>query len=339
MAVMVGTGKGAENGVLFRDARALETLHQADTLVIDKTGTLTEGKPRLSTLEPMRGFDADEVLQLAAGLERGSEHPLAAAVVSAAQARGLSPSPPLDFQAVPGQGVSGRVEDRRIRVGNATFLAAAKIDASNLLGRLETLQAKGQSVMLVAVDDRVAGLLAVADPIRKTTVEAIRMLKSEGMRVIMLTGDSKVTAHAVAREIGIGEVVAEALPAQKQAAVTKLQGEGRIVTVAGDGINDAPALAQADVGIALGTGTDVAMATAGVTLVKGDLRGIVRARRLSHLTMRAIRQNLFLAFIYNALSIPLAALGILNPIWASAAMSISSLSVVGNSLRLRRQPL
>ncbi len=339
MAVMVGTGRGAEHGVLIRDAAALETLHEADTLVVDKTGTLTEGKPRLTTLEPTHGFKADDVLRLAAGLERGSEHPLAHAVGKAATSRGLSLSSPDEFQAIPGKGVKGKVEGRDILVGNRAMLAAAKIDVSGYLSRIASLQAKANSVMIVAIDHRVAGILAVSDPIRETTPEAIRILKSEGIRVIMLTGDSKTTAEAVAQGLGIDEIVADALPAQKQSEVKKLQAAGRKVAFAGDGINDAPALAQANVGIALGTGTDVAMASAGITLVRGDLRGIVRARRLSHATVRTIRQNLFLAFVYNAVSVPAAALGLLSPIWASAAMSLSSLSVVGNSLRLRKQRL
>jgi Cu+-exporting ATPase len=279
------------------------------------------------------------VLRLAAGLERGSEHPLAAAVVKGAHARGLNPSSPEEFHAVPGQGVKGLVEGRQVMVGNATFLSATKIDVSPLFARAKTLQTKAQSVMLVAIDGKLAGLLAVSDPVRETTAEAMRTLKAEKLRIIMLTGDARSTANAVAADLGIDEIIAEVLPAQKQTEVKRLQAAGHIVIFAGDGINDAPALAQADVGIALGTGTDIAMATAAVTLVKGDLRGIVRARRLSHATLRAIRQNLFLAFVYNAVSIPAAAFGILNPIWASAAMSLSSLSVVGNSLRLRKQSI
>ena len=339
MAVMVGTGRGAEQGVLIRDAAALEVLHQADTLVVDKTGTLTEGKPRLTTLEPVRGFNADDVLRLAAGLERGSEHPLAHAIVKGAEARGLSPASPVDFHATPGKGVTGKVEGHVITVGNLAHFASIKMDTSPLHARMETLRGKGNSVVLLGIDNKLAGLLAVSDPVRETTPDAIRLLKAAGIRIIMLTGDSKQTAEAVATGLGIDEIIAEALPPQKQLEVKKLQDAGRIVAFAGDGINDAPALAQANVGIALGTGTDIAMASAGITLVKGDLRGILRARRLSGVTMRAIRQNLFLAFVYNAVSVPAAALGFLNPMWASAAMSLSSLSVVGNSLRLRKQEL
>jgi Cu+-exporting ATPase len=339
MAVMVATGRGAESGVLFRDAAGLETLHRADTLVVDKTGTLTEGKPRLTTLEPVRGFQADEVLRAAASLEQASEHPLAAAVVGGALARGLRVERPNDFQAVPGQGVSGRVGPHSVLVGSAAYLAGVGVDVEPLLPRVEALQAKAHTVMLLALDGRLAGLLAVADPVRETTPETIRTLKAEKLRIIMLTGDSQATARAVAHGLGIDEVVAEVRPADKRDVVKRLQEGGHIVAMAGDGVNDAPALAQADVGIALGTGTDVAMESAGVTLVKGDLRGIVRARRLSHAALRVIRQNLFLAFVYNALSVPAAAFGVLSPVWASLAMSLSSLSVVGNSLRLRKQRL
>ncbi|HXG08883.1 MAG TPA: heavy metal translocating P-type ATPase [Gemmataceae bacterium] len=337
MAIMVGTGRGAESGVLFRNAEALEILQKADTLIVDKTGTLTEGKPRLVDIEPAAGFSADELLRLAAGLERGSEHPLAAAIVKGAEAKGLPPAEARDFQAVTGKGVVGVVEGRRVALGNAALLADQGIRVDALQPRLEALRAEGQTVMLAAVDGRLAGLLAVADPIRDTSPEAIQQLHAEGLRIIMVTGDSRTTAEAVARRLGIDEVIAEVLPQDKGAVVKRLQEEGRIVAMAGDGINDAPALAQAHIGIAMGTGTDVAMESAGVTLVQGDLRAIVRARRLSRATMRTIRQNLFLAFIYNTLSIPIAAIGILTPVLASAAMSLSSLSVVGNSLRLRRQ--
>ena len=335
MAVMVGTGRGAESGVLIRNAEALETLHRADTVVVDKTGTLTEGRPKVTEVEPALGFSADEVLRLAAGLERGSEHPLAAAILREAQERALSPVEVHDFESVPGKGVQGRLGGRPVLLGNAALLAAG-LDVAPLVPRIETLQAEGRTVMLLAQDGRLMGLLAVADPVRASTPDAIRALHAEGMRIIMLTGDSRRTAEAVARHLGIDEVIAQVLPAQKSAAVKRLQAEGRVVAMAGDGINDAPALAQADVGIALGTGTDVAMESAPITLVQGDLRGLVRARRLSRATMRAIRQNLFLAFMYNALSIPAAAFGLLSPIWASAAMSLSSLSVVANSLRLRK---
>ena len=343
MAVMVGTGRGAENGVLIRNAEALEVLGKADTLVVDKTGTLTEGKPRLAVVEPAAGFTEDELLRVAASLERGSEHPLAAAIVHGAEARGLQPAEAREFQSVTGKGVTGQVEGRRVALGNAALLAEQGADAGELQARAEALRTDGKTVMLAAVDGRPAGLLAVEDPIRSSTPEAIRLLRDDGMRVIMLTGDSRVTAEAVARRLGLDEVIAEVLPQQKNEVVKRLQAEGRVVAMAGDGVNDAPALAQAQIGIALGTGTDVAMESAGVTLVQGDLRGVARARRLSRATMGNIRQNLFLAFVYNALSVPVAAgvlypfLGLLiSPIWASAAMSLSSLSVVGNSLRLRR---
>jgi Cu+-exporting ATPase len=335
MAIMVATGRGAEAGVLIKNAEALETLHKADTLVVDKTGTLTEGKPRLVAVEPAAGFTADDLVRLAAGLERGSEHPLSVAIIREAEARGLALPDVQDFQAVPGQGVKGRVGDRQVLLGNPTLFRNAGLAADALQARLEALQAEGQTVMLMGIDGQVAGLLAVADPVRPSTPEAIRSLHADGLRIIMLTGDSRITADAVARRLGIDEVFAEVLPQEKSAVVKRLQAEGRVVAMAGDGINDAPALAQAQIGIALGTGTDVAIESAGITLVQGDLRGIARARRLSRATMRTIRQNLFLAFIYNTLSIPVAAFGILNPIWASAAMSLSSLSVVGNSLRLR----
>jgi Cu+-exporting ATPase len=339
MAIMVGTGRGAEAGVLFRDAEALETLYRADTLVVDKTGTLTEGKPRLTAVEPAAGFTEDELLRLAAGLERGSEHPLAAAIVRGAEARGLKLLEARGFQSVTGKGVTGEVDGRPVILGNAALLAEHGVDAAALNARLEELRREGQTLMLAAVDGRLAGLVAVADPIRESTPEAIRLLHADGLRVIMLTGDSQTTAEAVARRLGIDEVVAGVLPTQKHEVVKQLQGEGHVVAMAGDGINDAPALAQAQVGIAMGTGTDVAMESAGVTLVHGDLRAIARARRLSRATVRGIRQNLLLAFVYNVLAVPLAALGFLSPIWAGAAMSLSSVSVVGNALRLRRVEL
>ncbi|MBY0527180.1 MAG: heavy metal translocating P-type ATPase [Gemmataceae bacterium] len=342
MAIMVGTGKGAENGVLIRNAEALETLEKADILVVDKTGTLTEGKPKLVTVEPASDFNADDVLRLAASLERGSEHPLAAAIVKGAEAKGLSIAATQDFQSITGKGVVGRVDRRRVALGNAALMADEKVNTDALRSRVEALRGEGQTVMLVAVDGQLAGLVGVADPIRASTPEAIRMLHADGLKVIMLTGDSRATAESVAKKLGIDMVIAEVLPDQKAAAVKRFQDERHTVAMAGDGINDAPALAQAHVGIAMGTGTDVAMESAGVTLVHGDLRGIVRARRLSRATMRNIRQNLFLAFIYNLVSVPVAAgllfpiWGILiSPIWASASMSLSSLSVVGNSLRLR----
>ena len=339
MAIMVATGRGAEAGVLVKNAEALEALHKADTLVVDKTGTLTEGKPRLVAVEPTADFTANDLLRLAASLERGSEHPLAAAIIREAESRGLALADAQDFQSVPGQGVKGRVAGQGLLLGNPGFFQAAGIATDPLRARLEALQAEGQTVVLVGIEDRLAGLLAVADPVRASTPDAIRSLHADGLRIIMLTGDSRAAAEAVARRLGIDEVIAEVLPDQKNAVVKRLQEEGRVVAMAGDGINDAPALAQAQIGIALGTGTDVAMESAGITLVQGDLRGIARARRLSRATMRTIRQNLFLAFVYNTLSIPVAAFGILSPVWASAAMSLSSLSVVGNSLRLRRHAL
>jgi Cu+-exporting ATPase len=343
MAIMVGTGKGAESGVLIRNAEALEILEKADTLVVDKTGTLTDGKPKLATVEPAAGFTADDLLRLAASLERASEHPLAAALVRAAEEKGLKLVAVDQFESVTGKGVVGKVEGRTVVVGNAALLADRQIDAAELGSRAEPLRADGQTVMFAAIDGKAAGLLGVADPIRASTPEAIQLLHEDGLRIIMLTGDNQGTAQAVARKLGIDEVIAEVLPTQKGEVVRRLQSEGRVVAMAGDGINDAPALAQAQVGIAMGTGTDVAMESAGVTLVHGDLRAIARARRLSRATMRNIRQNLFLAFVYNTLGVPIAAgvlypiVGLLiSPIFASAAMSFSSLSVVGNSLRLRK---
>jgi Cu+-exporting ATPase len=346
LGIMVGVGKGAENGILIKNAEALEVLERADTLVVDKTGTLTDGKPRLVGVEPAGGFTEDELLRLAASLERGSEHPLAAAIVKGAEAKGIALTDARDFQSVTGKGVVGKVGERTVALGNAALMAEQQVSVDSIRSRLDELRREGQTVMLASVDHKLAGLIAVADPLRASTPEAIQLLHEEGLRVIMLTGDSKTTAEAVARKLGIDEVIAEVLPEQKHEVVKRLQGEGRVVAMAGDGINDAPALAQAEIGIAMGTGTDVAMESAGVTLVRGDLRGIARARRLSRATMRNIRQNLFLAFIYNALSVPVAAgvlypfFGLLiSPIWASAAMSLSSLSVVGNSLRLRRARL
>jgi Cu+-exporting ATPase len=339
MAVMVGVGRGAEDGVLIKDATALEVLHRADILVADKTGTLTEGKPRLSSVEPATGFSADELMRLAAALERASEHPLAAAVVQGAEDKRLTIPSAESFEAVPGQGVVGRVEGHTVVLGNVGFLSARGISADVLGDRARELRRQGQTVLFAAIDGRAAGLLGVADPVRASTPEAVRLLHGEGLRLVMLTGDSHATAEAVARQLGIDEVRAEVLPAQKAETISALQHQRHVVAMAGDGINDAPALAQADVGIAMGTGTDVAMQTAGVTLVRGDLRGIARACRLSRFTISAIRQNLFLAFVYNSVSVPLAALGVLSPVIAGAAMSLSSLSVVGNSLRLRRVAL
>jgi Cu+-exporting ATPase len=346
MAIMVGTGKGAEHGVLIKSAEALEVLERANTLVVDKTGTLTEGKPRLMAFEPGPGFEGKELLRLVASLERASEHPLAAAIVKGAEERGVELTSTENFESITGKGVKGVVAGRTILLGNAALLKDGGIDIGDLGERAERLRGQGQTVMLAAIDGKPAGLVGVADPVRASTAEAIRLLHADGLRIIMLTGDSKTTAEAVAKTIGIDEVIAGVLPTEKGEVVRRLQKEGRVVAMAGDGINDAPALAQADVGIAMGTGTDVAMESAGVTLVHGDLRGIARARRLSRATMRNIRENLFLAFIYNAVGVPVAAgvlypfLGILiTPIWASAAMSFSSLSVVGNALRLRRAKL
>jgi Cu+-exporting ATPase len=352
MAVMVGTGKGASAGVLIKNAEALEVLEKADTLVVDKTGTLTEGKPKLETIEPLATqvgpLEAGDLLRLAASLERGSEHPLASAFVKAAEAKSIQLTDVRDFQSVPGKGVVGMVDGRTIVLGNPALMAERQINIDAIRPRLDALRAQGQTVMVLALDGQVAGLLGVADPIRPTTPEAIDLLHADGLRIIMLTGDSKATAEAVARRLRIDEVIAEVLPQEKSAVVKRLQQEGRVVVMAGDGVNDAPALAQANVGIALGTGTDVAMESAGVTLVHGDLRAIARARRLSRATMRTMRQNLFLAFVYNVLSIPIAAgvlypilgkAGLIGPMLASAAMSLSSVSVIGNALRLRRVEL
>jgi P-type Cu+ transporter len=342
MSIMVAMGKGATMGVLFKNAEAVEILRKVDTVVVDKTGTLTEGKPKLVSVEPAEGFDPGALVQLAAALERGSEHPLASAIVEAAEARGTSSGPALQFESVTGQGVRGEVQGRRVALGNRALMDAMGVDVSSLAPKAEELRTKGQTVMFVAADRRLAGLLGVADPIKQGTPEAIEALRREGVRIVMLTGDSRTTAQSVARALRLDEVIAEVLPEQKAAAVKKLQASGHTVAMAGDGINDAPALAQAQVGIAMGTGTDVAMESAGVTLVKGDLRAIVRARRLSRETMTNIKQNLFFAFVYNGLGVPIAAgvlypfFGLLlSPVIAAAAMSFSSVSVVGNALRLR----
>jgi Cu+-exporting ATPase len=342
MSIMVGTGRGAGAGVLVKNAEALELMEKIDTLVVDKTGTLTEGKPRLFGISPIGGVAENELLQLAASLERGSEHPLAAAIVAGAEARGFKFSPAAEFDTIPGKGVTGLVDDRRVAVGNAALFASLGIDPGDLPARADALRQEGQGVMLVAVDGKAAGLIAVADPIKDSAMTALAALHAEHIHVVMLTGDSRTTAAAVGRKLGIDDVVAEVLPDQKAAAVKKFQNQRRFVAMAGDGINDAPALAQAQVGIAMGTGADVAMESAAVTLIKGDLQGIVRARRLSRATMRNIRQNLFFAFIFNALAVPIAAgvlypaLGLLlNPMIASAAMAMSSVLVVTNALRLR----
>jgi Cu+-exporting ATPase len=346
MSIMVGTGRGAELGVLLRSAEALEVMERIDTVVLDKTGTLTEGKPALTTVEAQPGVDERELLRLVASLERVSEHPLAAAIVQGAEARGIATTAVSDFRSMTGKGVVGVVDGRTVVVGNAALLAASGATAEALTARADALRRDGETVMFVALDGTAAGLIGVADRVKPTTVEAIRALKAEGLQVVMLTGDNRVTAEAVARSVGIEQVEADVLPEQKALVVKRLQAEGRRVAMAGDGINDAPALAQADVGIAMGTGTDVAMESAGVTLVQGDLRGLLRARRLSRATMRNIRQNLFFAFIYNVLGVPVAAgvlypaFGLLlSPIIASAAMTFSSVSVIGNALRLRREIL
>ena len=343
MSIMVASGKGASAGVLFRNAESIQTLRRVDTLVVDKTGTLTEGRPRLQDVVAVEGFDEQQVLGLAASLERGSEHPLAAAIVEGAQERDIALDRYTDFESVTGQGVRGRIGDRQVALGNQALMDALGIPAEALAERAETLRGEGQTAMFVAVDGKPVGLVAVADPVKETTGQAIDALHNEGIRIVMLTGDSETTARAVASRLGIDEVLAGVLPEQKTDRVKALQDEGRFVAMAGDGINDAPALAQAQVGIAMGTGTDVAMESAGVTLVKGDLTGIVRARKLSRATMRNIKQNLFFAFVYNSLGVPVAAgvlypfLGILlSPIIAAAAMSFSSVSVIANALRLKR---
>ena len=343
MSIMVGTGKGAMMGVLIKNAEALEVMQKVDTLVVDKTGTLTEGKPKLVSVVAEEGFREDEILRLAASLERSSEHPLAEAIVRGAEERGTELIPADEFQSVTGKGVTGIVDGRKVALGNVKLLQSLDIEMDeHFPEQADALRAEGQTVMLLAVDGKAAGLIGVADPIKETTPEAIRDLHKEGIEVVMLTGDSRKTAEAVASKLNIDRVEAEVLPEQKAEIVKRLQDEGRVVAMAGDGINDAPALAQAHVGIAMGTGTDVAMESAGVTLVKGDLRGIVRAVRLSRATMRNIRQNLFFAFIYNALGVPIAAgvlypfFGLLlSPIIAAAAMSFSSVSVITNALRLR----
>jgi Cu+-exporting ATPase len=343
MAIMVGTGRGATLGVLVKNAEALEIMEQVDTVVVDKTGTLTEGKPRLVAVQAASGFAGEEVLLLAASLERASEHPLAAAIVGGAQERGMTPGQTDAFESVTGKGVTGKVNGRAVALGNIKLFEQLGIDPGDLPHKAETARAGGQTVMFVAIDGQAAGMVGVADPVKDSTAEAIRDLHAEGVKVVMLTGDSCTTAMAVAGKLDIDRVEAEVLPDRKAEIVRQLQAEGRIVAMAGDGINDAPALARSHVGIAMGTGTDVAMESAGITLVKGDLRGIVRARRLSRAVMRNIRENLFFAFIYNSLGVPVAA-GVLYPVFglllspmlAAAAMSFSSVSVIGNSLRLRK---
>jgi Cu+-exporting ATPase len=346
MAIMVGTGRGTSAGVLVKNAAAIETMEKVDTLVMDKTGTLTEGKPRLMQVVATGDLAENELLRLGASLERSSEHPLAAAIVRAAQERNLALQDVSDFQSLTGKGIVGRIGGHEVAVGNPALFAAKRIDAGNLVKRVDELRALGQTVILLAVDNQPAGLLAVADPIKPSSREALQALRASGLRLVMLTGDSRITAQAIARELGIDEFEAEVLPEQKLEAIKRLQAQGRIVAMAGDGVNDAPALAQANVGIAMGTGTDVAMESADITLVKGDLRAIVRARNLSRATMRNIRQNLFFAFIYNLLGVPIAAgvlypfFGLLlQPVFGAAAMSFSSVSVIANALRLRRARL
>ncbi len=342
MSIMVGVGRGAHAGVLIKNAEALERMEKVDTLVVDKTGTLTEGKPKLVTIVPAVGFDENDTLRLAASVERASEHPLADAIVRAANERGLNLTRADRFDSPTGKGATGVVDGKTVALGNAAYLESTGVKTAQLDGEAERLRSDGATVINIAIDGQLAGLFAIADPVKPTTPEALRALAAEGIKVIMLTGDNRTTADAVARKLGIADVEAEVLPDQKSAVVARLRKQGRIVAMAGDGVNDAPALAAADVGIAMGTGTDVAMESAGVTLLKGDLTGIVRARKLSQATMGNIRQNLFFAFIYNAAGIPIAAgilypaFGILlSPVIAAAAMALSSVSVVGNALRLR----
>ncbi len=346
MSIMVGTGRGAQMGVLVKNAEALEALHKVEVLVVDKTGTLTEGHPRVVTVQTAAGFDELEMVGLAATLEKGSEHPLAAAVLGYAEVLGVKPGKTEDFESLTGKGIRGRIDGREVIVGNRRLLEEMRIDAGGLEESAERLRGEGQTVMYTAVDGRVAGLFGITDPIKETTPEAIRRLHGEGLQIIMLTGDNETTARAVGTKLGIDRIEAEVSPEHKDAVVRRLQEEGKRVVMAGDGINDAPALAQADVGIAMGTGTDVAMESAGVTLVKGDLTGIVRARALSQATMRNIRQNLFFAFVYNSLGVPIAAGALypafgllLNPMIAAAAMTFSSVSVITNALRLRNARL
>jgi len=342
MSIMVGVGKGASAGVLIKNAEALERFEKVDTLVVDKTGTLTEGKPRVTAVVAAAGFEESTVISLGASLEKSSEHPLASAVLAAATERKVALQDVTNFVSVTGKGVTGRIGGRRVDVGNAALLKDRGVPTADLEGRADALRQDGATALFVAIDDKPAGIIAVADPIKATTMAALDSLRSEGIRIVMLTGDNRTTAQAVAAKLGITEVDADVLPDQKIAVVRRLKSEGRVVAMAGDGVNDAPALTEADVGIAMGTGTDVAMQSAGLTLVKGDLAGIVRGRTLSRATMRNIRENLVLAFVYNVIGIPVAAgalypaLGVLlSPIIAAAAMSLSSVSVIGNALRLR----
>jgi Cu+-exporting ATPase len=342
MSIMVGVGRGAQIGVLITNAEALERMEKIDALVVDKTGTLTEGKPSLTAIRPTGGFAEDELLRLAAGLEKASEHPLGAAIVAAAVKRGMKLADPVDFDSPTGKGVTGTVEGRKMLIGNAAFLAGVGVNIDSLAAEADELRRDGATAIFAAIDGKPAGILAIADPIKETTPQAIAALHAQGIRIVMLTGDNRTTAEAVARKLGIDEVEAEVLPDRKSEVVARLRKEGRVVAMAGDGVNDAPALAAADVGIAMGTGTDVAIESAGVALLKGDLTGIARARQLSRATMGNIRQNLFFAFIYNAAGVPIAAgvlyptFGLLlSPMIAAAAMALSSVSVIGNALRLR----
>ena len=342
MSIMVGVGRGAQAGVLIKNAESLERLEKIDTLIVDKTGTLTEGKPKVVAVETVAGLSSDEILRIAAALEKSSEHPLAAAIVRAAEEARLTLPAVARFESITGKGVTGAIEGKVAAIGNAKLVAALGIKSAELEPVAEKLRAEGATAMFVVLDGKPAGVIAVADPIKATTADAIAALKADGVRIVMVTGDNRTTAQAVARKLGIEDVRADVLPEQKSDIVERLRAEGRVVAMAGDGVNDAPALAAADVGIAMGTGTDVAIESAGVTLVKGDLSGILRARRLSRQVMRNIRQNLFFAFIYNAAGVPIAAgvlypvLGVLlSPIIAAAAMALSSVSVIANSLRLR----
>jgi len=343
MSIMVGTGRGAQVGVLIRNAQALERMEKIDTLVVDKTGTLTEGKPRVTSVVPVPGFSESQMLRLAASLEAGSEHPLAAAILREAKERGIEAPGIADFNAVTGKGVEGKLDGRRVALGNLRYAESLAVVPQELRDKADALRRNGETVVFLVDGSQVAGMIGVADPIKASTPEALLALVAEGIRVVMLTGDNEVTARAVAQKLGIAEVRADVLPQEKGAVVKALRAQGRAVAMAGDGVNDAPALAEAEVGIAMGTGADVAIQSAGIVLVKGDLRGIVRARRLSRATMRNIRENLFLAFVYNSLGVPIAA-GVLypwtglllNPMIAAAAMSLSSVSVIGNALRLRK---
>jgi Cu+-exporting ATPase len=342
ISIMVSTGKGATMGVLFKNAEAIETMRKIDTLVVDKTGTLTLGKPKLTGLVVAAGIDEDKLLRLAASLEKASEHPLAAAIVAGASERDIETTTPEDFDSITGKGVGGTVDGEHVLLGNLKLMDDAGIITDELAGQAEEMRKKGQTVMFISANGKLAGILAVSDPIKESTPAAIKQLHDEGLRIVMLTGDNLATAEAVAAKLDIDEVVADVLPDEKAAVIKRFQDEGKMVAMAGDGINDAPALAQAQVGIAMGTGTDVAMESAGVTLVKGDLTGIVRARKLSRATMTNIKQNLFFAFVYNSLGIPVAAgvlypaLGVmLSPMLAAAAMSLSSVSVLVNALRLK----